>query len=30
VSQHTNRKLRDVAADVAHTGALPEPVARAR
>jgi GAF domain-containing protein len=24
-SQHTNRKLRDVAADVAHTGALPEP-----
>jgi GAF domain-containing protein len=30
VSQHTNRKLRDVAADVAHTGALPEPAVGAR
>jgi GAF domain-containing protein len=29
VSQHGNRKLRDVAADVAHTGTLPEPMARA-
>jgi GAF domain-containing protein len=28
-SQHTNRKLRDVAADVAHTGTLPEPTNRA-
>jgi GAF domain-containing protein len=28
-SQHSNRKVRDVAADVAHTGALPEPPARA-
>ena len=30
VSQHTNRKLRDVAADVTHTGTLPDPVTRAR
>jgi GAF domain-containing protein len=28
VSQNTNRKLRDVATDVAHTGTLPEPMAR--
>jgi GAF domain-containing protein len=27
-SQHSNRKLRDVAADVAHTGMLPEPAHR--
>ena len=30
VSQHSNRKLRDVAADVAHTGELPEPPVRRR
>jgi GAF domain-containing protein len=29
-SQHSNRKLRDIAADVTHTGTLPEPVPRPR
>jgi GAF domain-containing protein len=30
VSQNTNRKLRDIAADVTHTGTLPDPVTRTR
>lgn len=30
VSQHSNRKLRDIAADVADTGTLPEPTSRLR